>query len=442
MNAFLQEIKKKVLVFDGSKGTMLQRVGLTGEECPEIWNLEHPKEVRELYCSYIAAGSDVIQTNTFGANSAILEKFNFRDKVTEINTVSVKLAKESAGESVFVAASIGPTGKLIEPLGDLTFEEAYNIFKEQVIAITKAGADIVNFETISDLYEMKAAILAARENSPLPIIASMTFEPNGFTLMGNTPAACALVCQSLGADLIGANCSSGPQNLLGIIKQMSSYSSLPLSVKANAGLPQFSGDVIVYNETPEKFKTSVVDFVQNGVRLIGGCCGTTPEHISAIKEELKNSTLEHINKPQTAPGSFICSSSKLINLRDIEKLNTGCLIDNNNLEFFKHKVDENAMDIVTDRVLALASEGFDSLYLNLDIIGKPELLFHVTKTVQSYSKLPIIFQSSSASHLESALRVYNGKAGVIIGNISDNTFELIISAKKYGSTIVEKSLVF
>lgn len=443
MNKFLQELKEKVLIFDGSKGTMLQKLGLKGGECPELWNIEHPELVKKIYLSYIEAGSDVIQTNTFGANRAILEKFGLQDKVDLINSTSVKLAKEAAGDKVYVAASIGPTGKLLEPSGELTFEEAYDIFKEQVKAVTYAGADIINFETMSDLMEMRAAILAARENSPLPIIASMTFQQNGYTLMGNNPQTCALTCEALGADVIGANCSTGPEGLIKIIKNMHSLSSLTLCVKANAGLPECLGDDIIYSETPDTFKNSASAFVENGVKLIGGCCGTTPEFISAIKGELTKSTFNmDTTQPKLTTGLFICSGSKYINVENIEKSKIGFFVDNSNAGTFKQNLNPASMDIIADRTFDLTSQDYDVIYLNLDTIVRPELSMDVVKTFQTYSKLPLIFQAHSSASLEYALRVYNGKAGVVIDHTDDYTFDLIISAKKYGSTMVDKSLIF
>lgn len=443
MNSFLYELKKDILVFDGSKGTMMQKMGLSSDECPEIWNLTQPKQIKELYKSYVNAGSDVIQTNTFGANRAILQKFNLENKIDDINTISVKLAKEAAENNAFIAASIGPSGKLLEPSGELTLEDAYNIYKEQVILVTQAGADIINFETISDLAEMRVAILAARENSPLPIIASMTFEPNGYTLMGNSPATCALVCQSLGADCIGANCSTGPDALLEIIKQMHSISHLPLCAKANAGLPEYSGNTITYSETPETFKRCVNDYIHHGVRLIGGCCGTTPEFIKSIKNELSKVTTPKLSlQTKPGPGSFICSSSKYVDTESIDKTEIVHFINKSNINNFRNNNAEDFLDKFTDRSSELNSGISKAVYLNLDTTGKPELLPSVTKVFQTYCRLPLIIQSDYPPYLEAALRLYNGKAGVVIGDMSDHTFDLIISAKKYGSTVIDKSHIF
>ncbi len=440
MNNFLRRIKNEVLAFDGSKGTMLQNMGMTGGECPELWNIEHPDRVRELYLSYVEAGAHVIQTNTFGANRAVLEKFGLQDKVHEINSASVKLAKEAAGDIAFVAASIGPTGKLLEPSGELSFEEAYEIFTEQVVSVTEAGADIINFETMTDLYEMKAGLLAARENSPLPIIASMSFEENGRTLMGNSPAVCALVCQSLGADLIGSNCSTGPEGLLEITKQMYGFTNLHLSVKANAGMPQCSGDKVIYDETPEKFKNTVKDFVQYGTRLIGGCCGTTPEFIAAIRGELDKLGVPPSNEqPRPSLGTFICSATKHTNSEDINREKIYHLLS----EFDEAEIEglnETGLDTVTEKLMSLRSLDYQVICISLDILSKSEMVNNFIKTVQSYSRLPLIFHTSSHVLLESALRVYNGKAGVVIGGMDDSAFDLIISAKKYGSTIVDSSM--
>ncbi len=441
MGSFLQRIKNEVLVFDGSKGTMLQNMGMTGGECPEFWNIEHSDKVRELYLLYIEAGADVIQTNTFGANRAVLEKFGLQDRVEEINSASVKLAREAAGGSAFVAASIGPTGKLLEPSGDLSFEQAYEIFREQIVSVTNAGADIINFETMTDLYEMKAGLLAARENSPLPIIASMSFEENGRTLMGNSPATCALVCQSLGADLIGSNCSTGPEGLLEITRQMYGFSSLPLCVKANAGMPQYLGDTVIYNETPERFKNTVKDFLQCGARLIGGCCGTTPEFISAIRDEVERLSIQPTHE-QSKPslGAFICSATKHVDSENIDRHKIYHFFN----EFNKKEIEalsETGLDTAAEKLMNLKSLDYQVICINLDILNKSETVNIFIKTVQTYSRLPLIFYTSSPALLESALRVYNGKAGVVIGSMDDSAFDLIISAKKYGSTIVYNSVI-
>lgn len=433
MSTFLEELENRILVFDGSKGALLQKMGLESGSCPESWNLHKPEKVKEIYESYIKAGSDVIQTNTFGANKAILERFNLDDKVTGINSRSVKLAKESAGGRAFVAVSIGPTGRLIEPSGDMTFDEAYDIFKEQITAAEKAGADIINFETFTDLSEMRSAILCAKENSSLPIIASMSFEANGYTMMGNTPASFAITCEALGVDLLGVNCSTGPSEMIKIIDELRKFSDLPLSAKPNAGIPEFINGSPEYPETPQNFKNYVKDFIDKGVRLIGGCCGTMPEHISAVREELGRLSKSAINQQQTK-ASYICSSSKYIDLDILKNTKIAVFVNSSNSEDF---MNSPFIDSVTDRVMDIMSEGYDAVYLSLDPISKQEYLVQAVSIIQSYLKFPLIIHSNSPECLEKALRIYTGRAGIHVKDVNDSTFEIVSLARKYGCSIIK-----
>ncbi|MGE5474626.1 MAG: homocysteine S-methyltransferase family protein [Ignavibacteriales bacterium] len=435
MNRFLESLKNKILVFDGSKGALLQKMGLEQGASPELWNLLKPQKVKEIYESYIDAGSDVIQTNTFGANRAILERFNLADKVDEINSASIKLAKESAEGKAFVAVSIGPTGRLIEPSGDMTFDEAYNIFKEQIIAAEQAGADAINFETFTDLSEMRCAILSAKENSSLPIIASMSFEANGYTMMGNTPASFAIACQALGVDLLGINCSTGPNEMIKIVEELSKFSDLPLCAKPNAGIPEFINGVPVYHETPDNFKKQVKEFINKGVRLIGGCCGTTQEHISAIRKELDSLGKPSFTKHQTK-ASYISSSSRYMDIYTLRNDKIAAFVNSNNSEDFKNG---SFIDSVTDRVMDIMSEDYDAIYLSLDSISKQEYLEQAVKTIQAYLKIPLIIHSNSVECLEKALRIYTGRAGIAVRDINDSTFEIVSLAKKYGC-IIQKNL--
>ena len=274
--------KGGALIYDGSKGAMLQAMGLRGDEASESWNEARPDDVLGVHAGYVAAGSEVIQTNTFPGNRRSLASHGIGGKVGDLNRAGVALARRAADGAALVAASVGPTGGFLEPAGDMTFEGAYADYREQASALSEAGADLINLETFTDLGEMRAAILAARDCCGLPVVASMTFDAGGRTLSGNTPEACAIACQHLGVAMVGANCSGGPESLLGPIRRMRGVSRLPLSVKANAGLPEVVGGKTFFKQTPESFASYADAFLDSGVRLIGGCCGTTPEHIKAL----------------------------------------------------------------------------------------------------------------------------------------------------------------
>ncbi|MCX7923411.1 MAG: homocysteine S-methyltransferase family protein [Clostridia bacterium] len=438
MSNFLKDIKDKVLVYDGSKGYLLQNLGMKGGECPEEWNINHTEEVKSVYSSYKEAGADVIQTNTFQGSRIKLEEYDLGDKTYELNYRGTKLAKEVMGVKGYVAASIGPLGILFEPSGELTFETAYQAYKEQVKAVAEGGADVINFETFTDLTEMRAALLAAKETVDIPVICSIAFEANGKTLMGTDPYIAAVVLKSLGADMIGTNCSLGPEHLLDIVRKMSEAGGVYLSVKPNAGLPELVNGQVIYKESAEKFAELTKEFVKYGARLVGGCCGTTPEFIKAIKQNLEGVEVPEIQKKYE---QVITSATKLLNIEKSDKLNIGQLNAENDDDLFNELSNGN-VDYVVDKVMELGCEGYDAIYINVDKVdGDKELLAQVVNTAQGYMREPFIIETKDHEALNIALRLYRGKAGVIVNGYSNEVMqELLITAKKYGSTIVDKSL--
>lgn len=437
MHSFLKDIKERVLIFDGSKGVMLQRLGMKGGECPELWNSEHREEVKSIYTLYKNAGADVIQTNTFQGNRKVLEKYSLADRTYELNYEGARLAREVMGRSGYVAASIGPIGKLFEPSGDLTFDEAYEVYKEQVKAVLDGGADIINFETFTDLAEMRAALIAVKDLTDLPVICSMAFESNGKTLMGTDPLTAAIVLKSLGADMIGSNCSFGPEHMLEIVKKMSEAGGILLSAKPNAGLPEVIDGKTVYKESPEKFAQLARRFVENNVRLIGGCCGTTPEFIKAIKENLVNVEIPDLGYKSE---HVIASGTRRLSLEGSGKINTGKIFAAEDAQLVKELSDSN-FDYISDLALDLSTEDYDAIYVNVDTEnGKDSTLSKVVNEAQGFIKAPFVLETSNAKSLDLALRIYKGKAGVIIQNCNNDCLEELISvAKKYGSAIVESS---
>ncbi|WP_088187033.1 homocysteine S-methyltransferase family protein [Desulfosporosinus sp. FKA] len=426
MHDFLKSIQKRVLLYDGSKGVMLQKKGLTGHEASEEWNLSHPDVVKNLYAEYQQAGSDIIQTNTFPGNKITLDKHNLGDETSELVAAGVKLARETVGGRTYIAASLGPTGSIMEPAGDLSFDEAYNVFQESLKAIENAGADLVNFETFIDLNELRAAILAAKETTELSIIASATFEANGRTTFGNSPEACAIVCQSLGAAIVGANCSGGPESLIEPIKRMYSVASVPLCVKPNAGMPELIEGALVYRQTPEQFASYTKDYLENGVRLIGGCCGTTPEFIRELRKSLTSLQIPEINL-KSVP-TLASAFSHLILSPDQEHT-------------VKKLTPEAMASLIDGSFSGLAhecrSDAFDYLLLDFGDIRETFDIVDFAGQFGSFIRKPVMIKAKSPEIIEQFLRYYPGRAGVVLS--ADSSISLS-RLQHYGALIVNDSL--
>jgi 5-methyltetrahydrofolate--homocysteine methyltransferase len=284
---FLDLLKTRTLVSDGAMGTMLQKYGLVAGECPEEWNLSHPDVIQSIHQQYFTAGADLVETNTFGGNRFRLGFHGHADKVNEWNLRAAELACSVRPSEKFVAGSVGPTGEMLEPSGTATFKQLVDAFQEQIAALQAGGVDLFIIETMADLHEAQAALLAAKTIAPaIPVAVTMTFEKGsaGFrTLMGNSPADMIASLTAEGADLIGANCGFGMEEMIGIMTEFRSLCTVPLLAQANAGLPKWDGQKNIYTETPAQRGQAVLKLLVLNVNIIGGCCGTTPEHIQAIR---------------------------------------------------------------------------------------------------------------------------------------------------------------
>jgi 5-methyltetrahydrofolate--homocysteine methyltransferase len=291
---FWELLQQRILVIDGAMGTMLQENGLQPGECPEMWNLTHPEIVSKIHSAYLEAGADIILTNTFGANGIKLKKFNIQNQLEDINQEAVKLARkevniycEKQSVEALVGGSIGPTGEILEPCGPLTNEEAYRGYQEQIIVLASSGVDLIVLETFYNLDEIKIALKAVKENSNLPVFASMSFDESLKTIYGISPEKAVEELFREGADGVGANCGSGPELLYQVVSKMRAITDAPLLVEPNAGIPYLENNKVIYPTTPQEMAEYAGKFVQLRVNIIGGCCGTTPEHIKAIARVIK-----------------------------------------------------------------------------------------------------------------------------------------------------------
>ncbi len=276
----------ETLILDGATGTMLQAAGLPRGGCPELWNETEPEKVKAIPATYAAAGSDIVLTNTFGGNRLRLKEYGLADKVAHFCTLGVQLTREAVGEDIIIAASLGPCGQTIEPYGDLPFDEAQDVYAEAARALEAAGADAIEVETFLGVMDAHPAIAAVKENTKLPVVCTIVFE-RGRSYEGDSPADAARKLRDYGADVVGANCGNGPADYLPIMEQMRAAVDGFLVVKPNAGMPRLVGDDIVYDLTPDELATWAERFKSIGVNIIGGCCGTTPEHIRAMAQRVK-----------------------------------------------------------------------------------------------------------------------------------------------------------
>lgn len=426
---FKKLLEKEFVSLDGAMGTMLQARGLKMGETPELLNIKSPETLIEIHREYIEAGADIIYANTFGANKYKLRKSGY--SVDEIIGEGIKNAKKACeGTNTLAALDIGPIGQLLEPTGSLSFEEAYDIYKEQVIA--GKDADLIVLETMTDLYELKAALLAAKENSDKPVICTMTFEDNMRTFTGCCISSMALTLEGLGADAIGVNCSLGPKELYPIVKELCGRTSLPVAVKPNAGLP----DPVTnkYNITPKEFAELMEALIPLGVKIFGGCCGTNPEFISELNKMLKNN--KYVETAHNIPAAC-CTASKTVVI-DRPRI-IGERINPTGKKRFKEALLANDMDYILSQAIEQVKGGADILDVNVGLPGidEADMMKRTVKALQGVTELPLQVDSTIPRVLEQALRVYNGKAIVNSVNGEEKSLEAVLPlVKKYGAAVV------
>lgn len=429
-------------IFDGAMGTMFQQLGLLQPgACPEMLCVEKPEKVTSVHQRYVDAGSTIIETFTFGASALKLEHYGLSDRVGEINKAAVmaaKAVKVPAGKTVKIAGGMGPSGRFIKPLGDLDFEEAYDNYYEQAQALESAGADYILIETFIDIQEMRAALLAAKEATSLPVICQLSYSEDGRTVTGTDPQTAAITLEAMGADIIGINCSLGPEQLVPIVKIISQNTAKPISVQPNAGMPQLVDGKTIFPMGPEDFGTWAPKLVQAGATYIGGCCGTTPEHIAAIKASLAD-----VEEPKFAPlrrRLMLTSRSKTVTVdKELPTVLIGERINPTGRKKLAAEIKDGSFVSVKREALDQVKAGAGLLDVNMGVggIDQTAAMKRAVTEIAQLTDAPLAIDTSDPVALEAGLRAYPGRA--LINSVSaekERLEKFIPLARKYGAAIL------
>ncbi len=430
----LKKIKSGITYCDGGAGTLLQSWGLEAGEYPEIWNITKPEKIIEMHRLYLEAGADIITSCTFGAN-----RFKF-DNLEEIITEAIRNAKTACdGYDAYVALDIGPLGKMLEPLGDLPFETAVEVFSESIKIGANAGADLVLIETMNDSLEAKAAVLAAKESCDLPVFVTCVYDDTKKLMTGANPSAMIAMLEGLGADAIGMNCSLGPKQMLDIVPEFAKYSSVPIIVNPNAGLPRSENGKTVYDIDADEFSDIMCEIVESGATIIGGCCGTTPEHIRKTVEKTKNLPFRLPEKKNLTVVSSYTHAVEIGNKPVI----IGERINPTGKKRFKEALRENDINYILNEGIAQNKKGVSILDVNVGLpeINESEMMVNVIRALQSVVNLPLQIDTVDPVAMEKALRIYNGKALVNSVSGKEESMKSVFSlARKYGGAVIAVTL--
>jgi 5-methyltetrahydrofolate--homocysteine methyltransferase len=433
----LELLKERVLILDGAMGTMLQEQGMMPGDCPELFGIGNSRMLSSIHQQYVEAGADIIQTNTFGANRFKLGEYGLEDKVSEINAEAVSIARQSAGNKALVAASIGPSGKLLQPVGDADFDQLYSAFSEQLIACEKAGADLISIETMTDLGEARIALIAARENTRLPVIVHMSFESSGRTMMGTDPVTALLTLEALQPLAIGANCSGGARELLPVIASMGQYASVHLSVEPNAGLPLLVDGQTIFPDTPENMAEYALRLRDAGAGIIGGCCGTTPRHIMVIAAALRSvAPLRRVNRKIFA----LTSRSRYVFTGEEGALAfIGERINPTARKKLAQDIKEGQMLMVVDEARHQVAAGAPVLDINMGVPGidEAQAMKQAVTSVQAAVDVPIAIDSTNTDAIEQGLKNFVGRPLINSTTGEERQLDIILPlAQKYGAAVL------
>ncbi len=433
-------IQQKIIVMDGATGTNLQKAGMPIGVCPEEWILEHPETLVSLQVEYINAGSNIIYAPTFSGNRIKLSEYGKENELEVINTKLVELSKEAVaktGYRAYVAGNLTMTGRQLYPIGTMTLEELIDVYKEQIVCLVKAGVDLLVVETMMSLPEARAALIAAKEMCDLPVIVSMTFNEDGRTLYGTTPEAAVVTLQSLGADAIGVNCSTGPEEMIPLVECMARFANVPIMAKPNAGMPEFVDGDTVYSMTPEQFAEHGRNLVLAGASMVGGCCGTTKEHITALSQVVRLLQPPVVSEEKKR---VLASERQVLSIDlDGSFLVVGERINPTGKKKLQEQLREDNLDIVIQMAEEQAAMGASVLDINVGMNGIDEdaMMQKVIYEVTGVVDLPLCIDSSHVDVIEHALRIYPGRALINSISLEKEKFERLLPiAKKYGAMFI------
>ncbi len=430
-------ISKAPLLLDGATGTNLQKAGMPVKVCPEQWILDHPEVMKQLQREYVEAGSRILYAPTFTGNRIKLAEYGLENQLEKINTGLVRLSKEAAAGRAFVAGDLTMTGRQLYPLGDLYFDQLVDVYKEQAKVLYEAGVDLFVVETMMSLQETRAAVIAIRETCDLPVMASLTFEVNGRTLFGTDPQTAVVVLRSLGVDAVGLNCSTGPQEMVEIVKTMYEYAGIPLLAKPNAGMPELENGRTVYRTTPEEFAAAGKALVQAGASVIGGCCGTTPEYIRALAEAVADMEPVPVHEGKRR---VLASERKVVEITlDGPFQVVGERINPTGKKKLQAQLKEGSLEMVCAMAREQEQNGAEILDINMGMNGidEKEMMLEAVREVTSAVDCPLCIDSSYVEVIEAALREYPGRA--LINSISleqEKMGRLLSIARKYGAMFI------
>lgn len=440
---FIKRLDKKILVFDGAMGTMLQSKGLNSDECPEIYNLFHKEVLLEIHSQYVDAGCDIIQTNTFGANKIKLSQYGLLNSVVEINQHAADIARKASKGRCLVAGDIGPVGKLLYPYGDLSFDQACEAFYEQAKALVDEGVDLINIETMSDLHEAKAAVIAVKAAGNLPIICTVTYEQNLRTLMGTDPQTAVTILEALGADVVGTNCGFGPDKMVEILKRSHEISEMYLIAQPNAGLPRLVGNTAVYDLSPEGMAGFAEPLVKAGANIIGGCCGTTPAHIKELVSVV--SGLKPIPRKKIEFSKLAGSSKTVLIGHELPTKVIGECINPTARKHLKQALKDDNMDVIVDEAFKQLDAGAHIIDVNMGMkdsgSSEGERMEKAILAIQGMISEPLSIDTVDLKAMEAALKVYRGKPLLNSTTGEDDVLDAVINlALKYGAAILGLTL--